>query len=648
MSWIVRGSASLVLFLACATSPPPAAPAVTTKTPPSIQQRYASIPAQPPVDPARRAKAAELEPKLDELFAGDVKENDLPGLGVAIVLDGQVVYMKGFGFRDLASKAPFDADTVFRIASVTKSFAAMAALKLRDEGKLSLDEPVAKYDPLLGRLAYPTRDSPPITLRQLLTHGSGLPEDNFYLDVSIDMSAAEFESFLQPGLSFSRAPNTHFEYSNIGFGMVGRVIERVAGMPARRYITQEILAPLGMTASGWEPEEIARDHLAVGYWGADGYLGRDKQKIAAPVEKDGAFDVAGGLYTTLRDFSRYMAFHLSAWPPRDDPETGPVRRATLREMQQGTRHGDFREFALLARDTPPYAQVEEDSISLKGMSYGNGFITATSCTDDFEVSHSGGLPGFNTQLLMLPDAGYAIVVFVNDVRMEARPADEATQLFREAGLLGRRSVTPVPALRAAKETVEKLLGSYSVEEARRIIEPTFFVYESPERMGDDFKKLAETHGRCEPGELTAVNLLRGKWKMKCEHGNIRFAAALSPKAEPKLQYLLWAEEMPPSGQLQKAASGLLKLSRSWDAGAAKALLADPAASRDKVSRFVLDAGSCKLGDWVDGDGKTVALYSLTCTKRPMRLAVTLDEKSGKVVSFRTGRPRSPTAMNCAL
>ena len=133
-----------------------------------------SAPALAAPSPERAAKIAALVPKLDELFTDDVKANDYPGMGVGIVLDGELVYAKGFGFRDLASKAPFDADTVFRIASVTKGFTAMAIYKLRDAGKLDLDAPAQRYLPALAKLALPTRDSPPVTVRQLMTHASGV------------------------------------------------------------------------------------------------------------------------------------------------------------------------------------------------------------------------------------------------------------------------------------------------------------------------------------------------------------------------------------------------------------------------------------------------------------------------------------------
>src|SRR5262249_21939050 len=150
---------------------------------------------------------------------------------------------KGFGVRDVASGAPVDPDTIFRIASMTKSFTALAILKLRDDGKLGLDEPAARYVPELTSLPYPTRDAPPITVRHLLSHGAGFPEDNPWGDRQLPLSNEAFRALLTKGISFSHAPGTDFEYSNLGFMILGRVVTRVSGVPYSEYVTKEILAP---------------------------------------------------------------------------------------------------------------------------------------------------------------------------------------------------------------------------------------------------------------------------------------------------------------------------------------------------------------------------------------------------------------------
>jgi CubicO group peptidase (beta-lactamase class C family) len=600
--------------------------------------------------PERAAKIAALLPKLDALFEGELKANDYPGMGVGIVLDGELVYARGFGLRDLATRAPFDADTVFRIASVTKGFTAMALAKLRDAGKLSFDAPAKDYFPPLAQLALPTRDSPPVTVRQLMTHASGLPEDNYWVDVAIDMSDAELMELLKSGMTFSRAPETHFEYSNIGYALLGKIIARVSGVPARQYIQREILAPLGMSSSGWEVEEIARERLAVGYWGADGYQRRDKQKIPAKIARDGALDVAGGLYSTVNDMGKYLQAHLAAWPPRDEAERGPVRRASLRELQQGTRRGDWNDFALLATEPPPVASFAGGEPDLYAFSYGGGLITATTCADDFLVEHSGGLPGYSTALLMLPERGYGIVVFVNDSRVPSSPDQAATALFREAGLLDAPPVAPHPALAAAPAVVDRLLATWDSAAAAELFEPTFFAYHSDAQLREEFAKLAAAHGRCAAaGAVVAPSRLRGRWEVACERGRIAFAAALSPKGKPRLQFVRWSSALPPSPRLSKAATAVARFATSGAAaGGLFAKSVDRAAVRVALGRAVGGARRCVVGDALDGDGTSSGVFALTCDGRDLRLSVGVEEKTGKVTRARVSAVRNRRAPYCAM
>lgn len=618
-------------------SPPEGSP------PPVMKFVPAALPAL--ADPKRVAAARALAPKLDEIFAADLANNDYPGLGVAIVLDGEAVYIKGFGYRDLATNAPFDADTLFPIASVTKSFGAMAILKLRDEGRIDLDVPASIYYSPLTELVYPTRDSPPITVRQLLEHSSGLPEDNQWIDVQLDMSNADLVALLHSGVSFSRAPATHFEYSNIGFAIVGKIIESVSGKPAREYIREQILGPLDMTASVWSRSEAPPGNIAVGYWGADGYRGEDTQKLLAPTREPAVLDVVGGLYSSPRDMARYVAYHLSAWPARDDPEAGPVKRSTLREMHEGTRRGNFTEFGLVERQPIPYADAS-DPFSLNTFSYGNGLFAQSSCGDELVVDHSGGLPGYVSNLVMIPARGFGMVLMVNDSRAAFAAQATALKLFRKAGLLEKRGILPTPELLSAHATVDRLLSTWSDDDATKLFEPTWFVYQPVDGLREEFAKLATVHGRCEPASaLDVVNRLRGRWRVTCERGAIRFAAALSPRATPRLQYLMWASELPASPAMHAAATAIFSLAAHWsDAAAVKLFASKP--DRDAAARLALDGGACSLGETLDGDGTNTSVFALNCAKQRLELEITLDDDK-RVSNWRAYPPRSPESQFCA-
>ena len=198
-------------------------------------------------DPERGLKLARAFPEIDKAFLDFARTANVPGLAWGVVVDGALVHSGATGVRDVASNAKAMPDSVFRIASMTKNFTAMAIVKLRDQGKLSLDAPVSRYVPELRDLKYPTTDSPVLTVRHLLTHAEGFPEDNPWGDRQLAESDATLSAWMRAGFPFSQAPGMGYEYSNTGFAILGQVVARVSGMRARDFIDREIIPPLGMT-----------------------------------------------------------------------------------------------------------------------------------------------------------------------------------------------------------------------------------------------------------------------------------------------------------------------------------------------------------------------------------------------------------------
>src|SRR6185295_12758452 len=166
---------------------------------------------------------------------------------------------------DVAARAPVDADTVFRIASMTKSFTAMSILALRDEGKLSLDDPAEKYVPEMKSLAYPTTDAPRITIRHLLSHAEGFPEDNPWGDRQLADTEDQLSQMIKGGIPFSNPPGIAYEYSNYGFAILGRIVSVVSGVTYEDYVTANVLRPLGMSSTTLEPSAVPFDRRAHGY-----------------------------------------------------------------------------------------------------------------------------------------------------------------------------------------------------------------------------------------------------------------------------------------------------------------------------------------------------------------------------------------------
>lgn len=205
---------------------PAVAPTVTPAASALPGMSVGDAPALAFADAARRQKLEAALPGLDKVVEDELKKQALPGVAVGVVIDGDLVWAKGFGVVSPNAKAVPDADTVYRIGSITKSFTGLALLSLRDEGALRLDDPLAKWLPEASGLVSPTSDSPRITLRQLSNHTSGLSRDGTF-----DGEAAPTEQIVLSslaGLALESAPGTNWSYSNLGFGLLGVVVGRAA------------------------------------------------------------------------------------------------------------------------------------------------------------------------------------------------------------------------------------------------------------------------------------------------------------------------------------------------------------------------------------------------------------------------------------
>src|SRR5579864_7445865 len=228
---------------------------------------FASDAYPPPrfIDPDRVRKLESALPGIDQVFRRYATERKIPGMVWGVVIDGRLAHVESVGLRDRSSRAPVTAATVFRIASMTKSFTTLAILKLRDEGKLSLDDPVSKWLPEFARMELPARDTAPLRIRQLLSHSAGFPEDNPWGDQQLNASDADLTEWLRRGIPFSTPPGTRYEYSNYAFGLLGRIVTRASGVPYEKYVRTEILAKLNMRASTFEFAEAPANRRAVGY-----------------------------------------------------------------------------------------------------------------------------------------------------------------------------------------------------------------------------------------------------------------------------------------------------------------------------------------------------------------------------------------------
>jgi CubicO group peptidase (beta-lactamase class C family) len=462
--------------------------------------------------------------EVDRLFKDFATETHVPGAAWGIIVDGALAHSSAAGVRDLAAKAPVDGDTVFRIASMTKSFTAMSILKLRDEGKLSLDDPAERYVPELKGLVYPTTDSPRITIRHLLSHSEGFPEDNPWGDRQLADSDEQLSQMLRGGIPFSNAPGIAFEYSNYGFAILGRIVSNVSKMRYAEYVAANILRPLAMTSTTLEPSRVAAERLAHGYrW-------EDAQWKDEPLLSNGSFGSMGGMLTSVRDLSRYVAVFLSAWPPHDGPEAAPIRRASLREMQQ------------LWRPSPTIVTRNAASGAIQFVSpgYAFGLRVSQTCEFRYSVGHSGGLPGFGSQMSWLPEYGVGIVAFGNLTYTGwNRVMTNAFNALVKIGRLQPRTPKPSPALTEARDAVSRLIVGWDDKVADRIAAENLFLDQSRERRRAELDSFRAQYGACTPGGNFDVveNALRGQWISQCERGRLRVTITLAPTMPPRVQLM---------------------------------------------------------------------------------------------------------------
>src|SRR5580704_668242 len=220
-----------------------------------------------------------------------------PGLAYGVIANGQLVHSGGHGERWLGGPPP-DAGTVFRIASMTKSFTATLVLMLRDRGALRLDDHAVGYVPVLAGVEMPSADSPPITIRNLLTMTAGFPTDDPWGDRQQGLDPAVFAQLLADGtVRCAWAPGTRFDYSNLGYAVLGKVIESVTGLDYTSAIRTEVLGPLGLTQTGYEASNFDPAQLARGYRRD----GADWRELAP--DPHGAFAPMGGIFSTVADLA---------------------------------------------------------------------------------------------------------------------------------------------------------------------------------------------------------------------------------------------------------------------------------------------------------------------------------------------------------
>lgn len=558
--------------------------------------------------------------EVPAILRGYAERYHIPGMAYGLVVEGELIAHGAHGYADVESGLPATVDTVFRIASMTKSFTALAVAQLRDAGRLSLDDPIARYIPELADLSYPTADSPPITVRDLMTMSAGWPQDDPWGDRQLARTDAEFSAMLRGGVSFAAAPGVAFEYSNLGYMVLGRLIHNVSGLGAPEYIARNVLQPLDMQNTVWNAKDVAVCRLAAGYrW-------RDERWVRENLLPCGG-DVAafGGLFSTVRDLARWVALFQAAWPPRDEAESGPLKRSSLREMQKVWR----------ARPSSFSMSDLGGRPNLLASGYGEGLFVPDNGQYS-AVGHSGGLPGFGSHMRWLPDHGIGMIGLANltYAPMHEAVAEALDHVVRQARWQPRPA-QPAPALHQAQQDVTDLLNGWDDGVADRLFAENFFLDEARECWQARLAALHAVHGALHSdGPIAAENALRGRWRLSGERGWCVVWISLAPTAPPRIQEMRIRSAPPPNPALLAAVEQLAQLSRRPSRRRLDGLMAagvDAAAIFDQVRMVQILCGACRVGDVLASDGETSATFRLEGPRGQTDVDIMIEAATGRLV-----------------
>lgn len=352
--------------------------------------------AQEAADPVAVA-GARVEPRispaisdaLDRAIRAALEECGIPSLTVALVDRSGTVWSRAYGWSNVWARTPAATETVYGIGSTFKAQSALALLQQMEAGRFRLDDPVSPWLRPWGiRREDPAR---PVTFRELLTHTSGLPAAFGAHSVWGGTPPVPLDAYVRDSLALVAAPGSDVVYSNVGFALVGWLVERISGIPYARYVRERVWEPLGMTSTAFAPTPAMQERLAIPYVrGADG-------RLAPGAWVEANTWPAAVVYGTIADQARWLAFNLGDGTAPDGRRL--LQRSTLEAMQalQDPRHA---------------GPALGTAWGFDRTGYGFGWWTTSRGGERF-FAHAGGVPGYTSFLMANRDRGVGVAFLTN-------------------------------------------------------------------------------------------------------------------------------------------------------------------------------------------------------------------------------------------
>jgi CubicO group peptidase (beta-lactamase class C family) len=353
---------------------------------------------------------------------------------------------------------------------------------------------------------------------------SGITSDDPWGDRHLDIGTDEFDALLAAGLLFALPTGTGFEYSNLGYGVIGRVIERVTGERPQAIVDRLVIRPLGLDRTTWTQPD--HDDWARPYEVVDGQPVADDPPLG-----DGALAPMGGLWSTVEDVVRVMAFFDDAFPARDGDDDGPLRRASRREQQQVQRAADV--VRAEAKDEG-VAHVPE---RIDAIGYGFGIQVIHDHRFGHIAGHSGGLPGYGSNMRWLPGRRVGAVALANSTYAPMRELTRRMlEVLDDHGLVPRPSVPLSKALVRAAGELLALINEWSDDAAEALFADNVGPDESFQRRAMQAAGIVSAHGQLTFERLEAAFATEATvTATAADDREVKVWFALAPVTPPRVQ-----------------------------------------------------------------------------------------------------------------
>ena len=466
-----------------------------------------------------------IEPFIKKTLKKYQSDKKIPGIALGLIKDGKLINTFGVGEISLRTKKVPNERSIFRIASMTKSFTATAIILLRDRNLLRLDDPITKFLPWTKTIGIPESGSE-ISIRDLLTMGAGFPTDDPWGDRQEDMSYQDFDALVAKGISFARNPRTGFEYSNLGYALLGRIVSQASGVDYFDFIKKEIFNELMMKNTSFDERDSMKEFKV------DGYAKYSKGLTLQAVTLPGAFSCMGGISSTINDLVSWVAHFQSGW------KTGSksiLKNSSVREMQEAQRHIS----TVINKDK------NLNKPKTITTSYGFGlFIDDDSLLGKF-ISHSGGYPGFGSHMRWHPQSGYGVIALGN---LTYAPMNElATEVMNKIVVETKQSLVHKElniweSTRKALDIATNLLNKWDENQANKYFAMNMDMDKPRKDRVSEFAKIKSKIGNFKIGKIESASPATAKAKLKGSKASIYVEVQMSPEKNNKIQKIIFSKK----------------------------------------------------------------------------------------------------------